>query len=245
MRYFIEISFNGSKYNGWQKQKNATSVQEVLDKAMSTLLHEKISTTGCGRTDTGVHALQFFAHFDVSDKIEKPVELLYHLNAVLPKDIAAHRLIAVTKHANARHDAFSRTYHYHLYFKKNPFLIERGYWLFNKPDFSKMNFACRVLKRYDDFSSFSKSRTDTKHNLCKIKHAEWKKRGEEWVFEITANRFLRGMVRAIVGTMLDIGSGKISVKDFEDIIKSKSRARAGISVPAQGLFLVEVKYGII
>jgi tRNA pseudouridine38-40 synthase len=245
MRYFIEISFNGKNYNGWQKQKNATSVQEILDRAMSILLHERIATTGCGRTDSGVHALQFFAHFDVAEKIKKPDELLYHLNAVLPKDIAAHRLIAVTKHANARHDAISRTYHYHIYFKKNPFLAERGYWLFNKPDFSKMNFACRVLKRYDDFSCFSKSRSDTRHNRCKIKHAEWKKKGEEWVFEITANRFLRGMVRAMVGTMLDMGSGKISGEDLEQILKSKSRARAGRSVPAQGLFLAEVKYDII
>lgn len=241
MRYFIEVSYNGNNYHGWQNQPNAISVQEVLEKALSTLLQESISITGAGRTDAGVHATQLFAHFDCDKKvIEK--DLIFKLNSFLPVDIAIVDLFIVKADAHARFDATSRSYLYRISITKNPFLTKFAYFLKQDLDIKAMNNACKILLEYSDFQCFSKSNTDVKTYNCKITEAKWERKDTELQFTITADRFLRNMVRAIVGTMIEIGLGKLKVDDLHVIIKSKDRSNAGYSVPAQGLYLTKIEY---
>jgi tRNA pseudouridine38-40 synthase len=244
-RFFIELAFNGGAYHGWQIQKNAKSVQEVLNKALSTLLRKPVDTLGCGRTDTGVHAKQLFAHFDDEDELVKGNEskILTSLNALLPADIAIKRLFSVANDAHARFDAVKRSYEYHIHFGKNPFLSGLSWQLKDKPDLEAMNEAAKLMMNYQDFSCFSKSHTQVFTNNCKLMKAEWQWCSEErLVFYISADRFLRNMVRAIVGTLLEIGHGKQSVDYIHRVIESKDRSVAGVSVPACGLYLTEVVY---
>ncbi len=242
MRYFLKFSFNGKKYHGWQIQQNAHSVQAELDKALSIFLKEEITTVGCGRTDTGVHAKVFYAHFDVASAIDNSEYFIHHLNCLLPHDIAVQQVKQVSDTAHARFDAVSRTYQYYVYHVKDPFLKESSYFFPYELDLEKMNHTCNLLKEYSDFSSFSKSRTQVKTNICKVEEAFWRKENNQLVFQITADRFLRNMVRAIVGTMLDVGENKIDEKQFRNIVEGKSRSEAGFSVPAHGLYLTDVKY---
>lgn len=244
-RCFIEIAYHGGKYHGWQLQKNAVTVQEILDRALSTLLRKDIKTLGCGRTDTGVHAKQLFAHFDclTVDVDQKYESLSKSLNAILPKDIAVRRLFPVAHDLHARFDAISRSYEYHIHFQKDPFLNGLSWQLRDYPDLLKMNAAAKIMMEYNDFSCFSKSHTQVSTNLCEIYLAEWSQvENGSMVFNITANRFLRNMVRAIVGTLLEIGFDKNSVESIRSTIESKNRSVAGVSVPAEGLYLTEVKY---
>lgn len=241
MRYFIEFSYNGKNYCGWQSQPNAVTVQEVLEKSLSTLLRQKIEVVGAGRTDSGVHARQMFAHFD-TEQIFENENLVHKLNAFLPKDIAIHHIFRVLEDAHARFDAVKRTYEYHITTKKNPFLFEKSMYVNLPLDISKMNEAAKILFQHTDFQCFSKSNTDVFTYNCKIYEAFWKQKENQLIFTISADRFLRNMVRAIVGTLLDVGLKKIQLTDFEQIIKSKNRSRAGASVPACGLFLTKVEY---
>ncbi|MCA0133853.1 tRNA pseudouridine(38-40) synthase TruA [Winogradskyella alexanderae] len=240
MRYFLELSYNGKAYHGWQNQPNAITVQAVLEKSLSTLLKESISIVGAGRTDTGVHAANMYAHFDFEGLI--PSDLVYKLNALLPKDIAISKLLKVKEDAHARFDAKSRTYHYRMSTSKSVFNFDYAYQLTKTLNVNAMNEACKILFEYKDFQCFSKVNTDVKTYNCEIKEAQWHVRGEELLFVITADRFLRNMVRAIVGTMINIGLGKIKPKDLHGIIESKDRAKAGYSVPAHGLNLVNILY---
>lgn len=241
-RYFIEISYKGTAYHGWQVQPNALSVQEVLNNCLSKLLTGKIYVVGAGRTDSGVHAKQFFAHFDLDDLIVDVSSFIGRLNAFLPKDIAVISLRKVRMDAHARFDAISRTYHYLVIQQKNPFKEEGAYLIHKNLDVAKMNEAAQSLFDFKDFSCFSKSDTQTKTNNCNIMQAKWEKEKMLLVFTIQADRFLRNMVRAIVGTLIDVGIGKISQQDFVNIILSKNRSNAGASVPAKGLYLVKVDY---
>ncbi len=241
MRYFIEFSYNGTAYHGWQNQPNAISVQEVLEKALSTLLRKPTEVLGAGRTDAGVHARQMFAHFDTSIALNSK-ELVSRLNSFLPEDIAIKDLRQVKPDAHARFDAVERTYEYWLVQGKNPFLIKSAHCVLRALNFSVMNEAAKVLKEYEDFECFSKSNTDVKTYICDVREAYWKNDGDKWVFTISADRFLRNMVRAIVGTLLDIGMGKTAPQDIRTIIESQDRSRAGASVPAKGLYLTKVGY---
>lgn len=241
MRYFIKFSYSGKNYFGYQIQPREISVQEVLEKALSTILRENIKTTGAGRTDTGVHAKQFFAHFDT----EKPIDekLIYQLNSFLPADISVHRIFSVKPDLHARFDAKFRTYEYYISLEKNPFTQESAWQLWRRNlDVERMNEACKILFEYEDFTSFSKLHTGNKTNNCRIYKAEWEQNGTELKFTISADRFLRNMVRAIVGTMIEIGNGKLEPKALRQIIEDKNRNSAGTSAPAHGLFLVEVGY---
>lgn len=245
-RYCIEIAYKGSDYHGWQIQENAVSVQELVDKALATVLRQEIKTVGCGRTDTGVHARQLFAHFDLARQV-KGVDLSRiqnGINSLLPADITVKNFFHVASDFHARFDAVSRSYEYHIHFDKNPFLHEFSWQLRDKPDVEKMNQAAKIMKEYKDFSCFSKSHTQVFTNNCDIYHAEWKwLAGDRLVFYITANRFLRNMVRAIVGTLISIGSDpNNSIESIRQIIESKNRSLAGTSVPACGLYLTEVNY---
>ncbi|MGC6429432.1 MAG: tRNA pseudouridine(38-40) synthase TruA [Jejuia sp.] len=241
MRYFIELSYNGSGYHGWQIQPKASTVQEVLEDALSTVLSDKISVIGAGRTDTGVHASQMFAHFD-TDKLFDPDDLEYKINSFLPFNIAIKSIFKVKPDAHARFDAIKRSYLYRISLEKNPFTHRNAYYLKQPLDIDKMNAAARILFEYKDFQCFSKTHTDVKTYNCDIMKARWFIKDGEIQFAITANRFLRNMVRAIVGTMINIGLGKIVVDDLHAIIQSKDRGKAGYSVPAHGLYLTEVAY---
>lgn len=241
MRYFLEISYKGTQYHGWQLQPNALSVQEVLINSVSLILQEEVDIIGAGRTDAGVHATQMFAHFD--SNICLPDEFVYKLNSVLPDDIVIHQCFQVNKNAHARFDAVYRSYEYHIFLGRNPFFLETTWQLYQQTfDIEKMNTAASVLYDYTDFECFSKVQTDVKTFHCTIKNAEWKLDNNQLTFYITANRFLRNMVRAIVGTLLEVGLGKMSLEEFRSVIESKKRSNAGVSVPAKGLFLTEVKY---
>jgi tRNA pseudouridine38-40 synthase len=241
LRYFIELSYNGKDYHGWQNQPNAISVQEVLEKAMTTLLKEKIAIVGAGRTDAGVHAKQMIAHFDVLN--EKDVDKLkYNLNSFLPKDIAIHNIYKVNDDAHARFDAISRTYIYRISLVKNVFTFNDTYYFKQKLDVNKMNEATKILFEHKNFKCFSKSNTDVKTYNCNIMKAEWVIENDELVFTIKADRFLRNMVRAIVGTMIEIGTGKMKVEQLHDVIKSKDRSQAGASVPGHALYLSKIEY---
>ncbi len=241
-RYFIIFSYKGTAYSGWQIQPNGVTVQEIMQKAFSTVLRSTVELTAAGRTDAGVHAKKMIAHVDLSMGEEQMPQLVNKLNSILPADIAVHNFVKVNKDAHARFDASSRVYEYHLIVEKNVFLYDYAMRSFNPLDFDKMNKAAEILFEYEDFTSFSKLHTDAKTNNCKIYHAKWEDRGDRWVFKIEANRFLRDMVRAIVGTLLEVGRGKHSLEDFKNIIESKNRSKAGASVPAKGLYLCEVKY---
>lgn len=240
VRYFLKLSYDGSAYHGWQNQPNAISVQEVLENSLSTILGERIEIVGAGRTDTGVHAKMMFAHFDLETGL--PDELVYKMNSFLPSDIAIQGIYSVSENAHARFDAISRTYNYYIHTQKDPFLVNQSYYFGRELDVEKMNAACEILYQYSDFQCFSKSNTDVKTFLCNIKCAEWSKTEKQLIFKISADRFLRNMVRAIVGTMLSIGTEKINVDELHDIIKSKDRSNAGFSVPSHGLYLTEVVY---
>ncbi len=255
MRYFIELAYKGTNYHGWQYQPGADSVQETLNKALSLLLKTDIDIVGAGRTDTGVHAKQMFAHFDFENEIDTP-QLVHKLNSFLPKDIVVFDILKVANEVHARFDATKRTYEYHIHTMKDAFENE-GSYLFQLPlDINKMNEACQILFRHNDFECFSKVNTDVHTFNCVIFEANWtrgnheasgeqsaaKQDGNKLVFTIAADRFLRNMVRAIVGTMINIGTGKISLKDFEKILDSKDRSQAGFSVPAQGLYLTKIEY---
>jgi tRNA pseudouridine38-40 synthase len=242
-RYFIELAYDGTNYHGWQVQPNAVTVQQMLDKALTTLLRQPIETTGCGRTDTGVHAKDFFVHLDVTSAGDKPILIDKRgLNALLPYDIAVKQIIPVHPEAHARFDATLRSYEYHIHFEKNPFLNGYSWLLRDKPDLQLMNRAAAIVMEYTDFSCFSKSNTQVKTNNCKIAKAEWIETENGIVFHISADRFLRNMVRAIVGTLLMVGRGEMQPEEIRKIIESKNRSNAGMSVPACGLYLTEIKY---
>jgi len=244
MRYFVKLSYKGTHYHGWQYQPNALSVQEELEKAFSLILRAKIALTGAGRTDTGVHAKNFIAHFDTEKALDTKQlkEFVYKLNSYISKDLAIHNIYQVEERMHARFDAKERTYQYFITTTKNPFVTESAWYVHGKLDIDKMNQACNLLKQYSDFGSFAKLHSDNKTNICVLKEAQWETKDELLVFTIKADRFLRNMVRAIVGTMVDIGQGRTSLQNFKEIIESKNRNRAGRSAPAQGLFLTDIKY---
>lgn len=245
-RFFIELAYDGTNYHGWQSQRNAVSVQEVLNKALTTVLRQPIETLGCGRTDAGVHAKEFFAHFDAESIDYEQWSMDYgplrSINSILPDDIAIKRIFPVHSEAHARFDATLRSYEYHIHFAKDPFKHGFSWLLRDMPDLELMNRAAAMMIEYIDFSCFSKSNTQTKTNNCKITRAEWVQTGDSIVFEISADRFLRNMVRAIVGTLLMVGHKEIEPEAVRGIIESKNRSNAGTSVPACGLYLTEVRY---
>ncbi len=240
MRFFIELSYKGTNYHGWQVQPNANSVQEELNKALSTILNAEIELVGAGRTDSGVHAKQMFAHFDCKMQLNMK-KIVTQLNSFLANDIAILNLFKVKDDANCRFDALSRTYHYHIINKKDPF-NSSAYLLHKSLDVESMNLACQHLLGKQDFTSFSKVNTQTFTNNCNVMIAKWEQKEEELVFTIKSDRFLRNMVRAIVGTLLDVGMGKITADDVKEIIVKKDRGQAGTSVPAHALFLTKVEY---
>jgi tRNA pseudouridine38-40 synthase len=241
-RYFIELAYNGSAYHGWQRQPNAISVQQILEEAISMLKRENVSLVGAGRTDTGVHARQMFAHFDVAEEIINPQELIFLLNGFLNHDIAIKSIRRVLPDAHARFDAKARDYEYHISTAKDPFNAPLHYYLKNSPDIELMNQAAKILLLHEDFQCFSRSNTDVKTFLCNIKNARWQQEGSSLIFFISANRFLRNMVRAIVGTLLEVGYKKREVKDIENVIIKKERGEAGFSAPAHGLYLSRIEY---
>ena len=246
MRYFLELSYNGANYHGWQIQPNSISIQSVLDAALSTLCAAPTFSLGCGRTDAGVHAKQFYAHFDTDKALNE--DHIVNLNGMLPYDIAIKKIIQVHDDAHARFDASLRSYEYHMHFKKDPFLKHLSYYYQYKRSFNidLMNECAAYLLSQNDFASFCKSNSNANTTFCKITEAKWVKPDEHsMVFHISADRFLRNMVRAIVGTLIDVGVGKISAEDFKNIVANKNRSDAGTSVPANGLYLTRVIYPFI
>jgi len=242
-RYFIRFAYNGTAYCGWQMQPNGLSVQEVLTKALCTILRtEDIEIVAAGRTDAGVHARNMVAHFDVEDRLPAGLDLVNKLNSLLPSDISVIEIREVKPEVHARFDALSRRYEYHLVLQKDVFRHPFAMRIYNPLDFDRMNEAAKLLFEYSDFTSFSKLHTDVKTNNCKIMAARWEQREDEWIFVVEADRFLRNMVRAIVGTLLEVGRGKMTIDEFRQVIDAKNRCNAGSSVPAKGLFLVEVAY---
>ncbi|MFC2087059.1 tRNA pseudouridine(38-40) synthase TruA, partial [Bacteroidota bacterium] len=228
---------------GWQYQPKVKSVQAILNKALSQILRESIETTGAGRTDTGVHAKYFVAHFDSKNlEIQEKEKVIFSMNGMLPYDIVILNIYKVKNDNHARFDAITRTYEYIISKKKNPFLLEQSYLLFGNLNVSAMNLACDLLLHYNDFTSFSKLHSDVKTNICNISRVSWIENNDLLIFTITADRFLRNMVRAIVGTMIEIGFNKISLNYFAEIIESKDRSKAGASAPAYGLFLTDIQY---
>ncbi|OSY88111.1 pseudouridine synthase [Tenacibaculum holothuriorum] len=243
MRYFIELSYLGKNYHGWQIQPDAISVQEKINNAISTILRQEINITGAGRTDSGVHASQMFAHFDIDTPLND--NFTYKLNAILPNDIVIHNTVLVKDDAHTRFDAIKRSYEYKIWLGRNPFLLDTTWQLNYSFNIDVMNEAAKILYEYTDFECFSKVKTDVNTFNCIVTNAEWILNGNELTFHISADRFLRNMVRAIVGTLIDVGLEKISIDDFRKIIESKNRSKAGVSVPAKGLFLTEVKYSYL
>lgn len=241
IRYFLELSYCGKNYHGWQRQPKATSVQEILERAVSTLLVAETGVTGAGRTDAGVHARQMFGHFDSATVLDTG-NFKHRLNAFLPKAIAVRNICEVHGEAHARFDATVRSYEYWIHTVKDPFLTDYSYYFYRKLDIERMNAAAKLLLKYNDFECFSKTNTDVKTYLCKVFSAAWEWHDERLVFRISADRFLRNMVRAIVGTLLDVGCLKLSLDDVKRIIALKKRAYAGASVPAHGLYLTKVTY---
>ncbi|MBP5771195.1 MAG: tRNA pseudouridine(38-40) synthase TruA [Bacteroidaceae bacterium] len=254
MRHFIELSYDGTAYHGWQVQPNGESVQGVLQRALSLLLRAETPVTGAGRTDAGVHAAKMVAHFDTDAPLPTPPVqegreqtacdyLVYRLNGMLPSDIAIHRIFPVADEVHARFSAVARTYYYYVHTRKSPFLRDHSWRLVHVPDFEAMNRAADLLMEYTDFTSFSKLHTDSKTNICHVRSARWVQLADnEWRFEITADRFLRNMVRAIVGTLMEVGRGQLTLDGFRQVIEQKNRSVAGDSVPARGLFLQDVEY---
>ena len=244
MRYFIEFAYKGTNYCGWQMQPNAETVQEVLSTAMATILRQSIILTGAGRTDAGVHAKQMFAHFDCEIELNFE-QLVYKLNSLLPKDIVVLNFYKVSETAHARFDATKRTYEYYINTKKNAFQCNDSWYFQNNLNINLMNKACEILKIHTDFECFSKVNTEVNTFNCKIDSAFWEEKNENLLFTISADRFLRNMVRAIVGTMINIGLEKVSLPEFESILKSKDRKKAGFSAPAEGLYLTKVEYDFL
>lgn len=244
MRYFVHLSYNGAAYHGWQAQENAPSVQAEIEKCLSLKAKETISLTGCGRTDTGVHARNFFAHFDSETQFTEHelTHLVEKVNLFLPSDIVIHRIWHVYNDLHARFDAQKRTYHYYISQHKNPFRTAESYYIYGNLNVQQMQKAADILFEYDDFTSFAKLHSQTRTNLCKIYTARWFDENGLLVFRVSANRFLRNMVRSIVGTLLEVGKGKLSLNDFRIIIEAKDRCFAGFSAPAHALFLEEVIY---
>ena len=242
-RYFIFISYKGTSYHGWQAQPNSVTVQKVLDDALSIVLSEKISTVGAGRTDAGVHAMVFCAHFDsISPDLSTIKNLIFRLNRYLPDDISVNSIKKVVPDSNARYSAISRTYKYYISRIKDPFFDNSSWFLHGKIDVAAMNEACSLLLNHSDFTSFSRLHSNTKTKICKIYSAVWEKADNRLVFTIKADRFLRNMVRAIVGTTVEIGIKKMNPNEFEEIILAKDRCKAGKSAPAKGLFLADIEY---
>lgn len=244
MRYFIQLSYDGSAYHGWQVQDNSSSVQELIEQGLKFRAGLNGRIVGCGRTDAGVHARQFFAHFDLIKKLDETDlnDLCGELNRFLPKDIAVQKIFMVRPDAHCRFEAKSRTYKYYISRIKDPF-VQKYSWYYHAPlDIDRMVEASKTLFDYEDFTSFSKLHTDVKTNNCKISQADWTEVQGQLIFTITANRFLRNMVRTIVGTLLKVGKGKLTIEDFRKVIESKDRANAGFSVLARGLFLDGVGY---
>lgn len=242
-RYFLELSYRGSAYHGWQIQQNAPSVQEIIQKSLATLLKESVLVVGAGRTDTGVHASFYIAHFDTNSTRDLQQDsFCYHLNAILPKDIAIHRIYPVKGDLHARFSAIEREYKYYIATKKNPFSLDRAYTYTQKLNMETMQEAADLLLKYTDFTSFAKLHTDTKTNICKIAYAGFEKENDTIIFTIRADRFLRNMVRAVIGTLLEVGKEKISVDDFREIIEKKDRSAAKSSAQSQGLFLTNIVY---
>lgn len=241
LRYFLEIAYNGKNYFGWQRQPEQICVQQVLEEMLLTLLRKEIKIIGAGRTDAGVHAKQLFAHFDF-DEIQNKNELIFRMNSFLPKDISIKDILEVKEDAHARFDATQREYEYIISNEKNPFLQDFAFQINNIPNVDLMNEAAELLLHHRDFQCFSRSKTDVKTYNSTIVKANWEANNNTLIFTIVADRFLRNMVRAIVGTLLDVGFGKTSLEDFKAILKSKSREEAGASAPAKGLYLTKVVY---
>jgi tRNA pseudouridine38-40 synthase len=246
LRYFIKLAYKGTHYHGWQSQPNASSVQETLGKAVSVVLNSEVNLMGAGRTDTGVHAKEMYAHFDFETPFDTE-NIVHKLNSYLPKDIVVYAIIPVSSEAHARFDATKRTYEYHINSFKDAFIQDESWYFHQSLDVDLMNEAAQLLFNYTDFQCFSKVNTDVNTFDCTIFEAQWtqstdKHENDKLVFTISANRFLRNMVRAIVGTLVNVGMHKISLEDFETIIKSKNREKAGFSVPAHGLFLTKIEY---
>jgi tRNA pseudouridine38-40 synthase len=240
-RFFLELSYKGTPFHGWQIQENAFSVQESIESALSTYFRTPLTVVGSGRTDTGVHASMQVCHFDTDLPFEKE-KFLKAINGILPKEIAIHSIRQVTNTAHARFGAKKRSYVYRIIFRKNPFLDELAWRCYYNPDITQMNLAAEALLRHEDFECFSKVRTEVKHFRCQIKSAYWEQKDGELLFHITANRFLRGMVRAIVGTLLEVGYHHTKADEMDQIILSRDRKKAGKSAPAKGLFLSRIEY---
>ncbi len=242
-RYFIELAYNGKNYHGWQSQPNSITIQEVIEKCLSLQLREKIEIVGAGRTDTGVHAKFYVAHFDCNiDNLDSDNNYIYKINNFLPKDIAIFKIYKVKNDAHTRFDAKSRTYEYHITTKKDPFNNDFAVEYYDSLNIEAMNKAAELLYNYTDFTSFSKLHTDTMTNNCDVSLAKWEIINDKLIFTIKADRFLRNMVRAIVGTLLEIGKGRMTLDDFKTIIELKDRKKAGTSAPAKGLYLVDIEY---
>lgn len=242
MRYFMELSYKGTAYNGWQRQDNAPSVQQTLEEALSKLLRRNTTVTGAGRTDTGVHAAYYVLHFDAPEALSDTAGFVYHLNSILPHDIAANTVTEVAAGAHARFDALSREYKYRISTVKNVFLRELSWIFCVNLDLDAMNKAAKVLLDTKDFTTFGKLHSGNKTNICSVTTAEWTREGDSLIFTIRADRFLRNMVRAITGALVDVGRGKTSPQEFGDIVLSRDLSRATNSAPAQGLFLSDIVY---
>ena len=240
MRYFLEVSYKGTNYSGFQSQKNANTIQAEIERAFKTLFKKEINLTSSSRTDTGVHAYQNFFHFDID--IGLSPQLLYNLNAILPGDIAAKQMFKVNENSHCRFDAISREYKYYIYQKKNPFLADRAFYFPYTLDRDLMQKAAAIIKEYSDFTSFSKRNTQVRSFVCDIKESKWTFEEETLVYQVKANRFLRGMVRALTATMLKLGRGRMNTGIFRAIIEAKDCTQANFAVPPQGLFLVKVSY---
>lgn len=242
MRYFIELRYKGAAYFGWQRQNDVPSVQQTLERALSTLLRADTEVVGAGRTDTGVNASYYVAHFDTTTPIADPERLVYKLNLILPDDISIFSVKEVAPEAHARFDAVRREYRYYVEQRKNPFTRDGSWQYYVTLDVEAMNRAAESLLRYDDFTSFAKLNSNNKTNICHISHAEWVREGERLCFTIVADRFLRNMVRALVGTLVDVGRGRYTPEQFEEIVASRDLSRSSGGAPAQGLFLSDVAY---
>ena len=241
-RYFVKLAYDGGAYHGWQKQNNARTIEEIITNVFQKYFRENnINIVGCGRTDTGVHAKKYYFHFDYK-QISDIQKAIYHINSLLPKDIVVFKIFEVKPKSHARYDARKRTYKYFISKNKCPFAFNHSWYINRNIDMGKMNKACSLLLKYKDFTSFSKIHTDVNNNICNISYVKWKIEDDLLTFEISSNRFLRNMVRAIVGTLVDVGLGKISFQDFEKIILAKNRALASSSTPALGLFLFNIEY---
>lgn len=244
MRYFITLSYDGTRFHGWQIQPNGISVQGELQHGLTLLLRREMTVTGAGRTDTGVHARMMVAHFDFEGELPiEPNQLAYKLNKLLPQDISVQKVEPVDEEMHARFSAIARTYHYYIHTQKSPFLHYYSCELHYPLDFQLMNEAAGILMEYDDFGAFCKAHADVKTTLCKVTVARWvQMSSSEWYFEITANRFLRNMVRAVVGTLIEVGRGRLSLDDFRRVIEGKCRSDAGESMPGKALFLERIDY---